>query len=200
MLKKIAIVAMAALLLLAGYISSRPDAFVVTRAAIVPGTPDIAYGLVKDFHLWSQWSPWEKIDPNMKRTYGGRVESGVDATYAWAGNSEAGEGRMLITTTLTNEMVTIKLDFTRPFVATNIVHFTFEPAKSGTRVVWSMTGRRNFMSKAFGLFMDMDQRVGKDFEKGLANMAVAAQAEVTKRAEAEAVPSEGTPAVAVPTP
>lgn len=213
MFKKIAIGLAAALLLLLGVIATRPNTFTLSRTATVPGTPDIAFALVNDFHRWGEWSPWDKLDPNMKRVYGG-AESGTGATYAWAGNSEAGEGRMTIEESKANESVRIKLEFLKPFAATNLTTFTFKPAQDGVEVTWSMSGDNNFISKAFSLFFDMDSMVGKDFEKGLASMQTAATAEVAKRAEAEAARKQAeakaaaeaaaaaaaAPAVAVPTP
>ncbi|CAM3273276.1 SRPBCC family protein [Corallococcus sp. ZKHCc1 1396] len=213
MLKKIAIGLAAALALLLAFIATRPDTFTLSRTATLPGTPDIAFGLVNDFHQWERWSPWEKLDPNLKRVYGG-AESGTGATYAWTGNSEAGEGRMTIEESRANESVRIKLEFLKPFAATNTTTFTLKPAQDGTAVTWTMTGENGFMSKAFSVFFDMDAMVGKDFEKGLASMQAAATAEIAKRAEAEAArkqaeakaaeeaatATEGAPAVAAPTP
>ena len=50
------------------------------------------------------------------------------------------------------------------------VQFTFEPAGDQTTVTWSMEGKKNFMSKAIGLFMSMDSMIGGQFEKGLADL------------------------------
>ncbi|RKH72385.1 SRPBCC family protein [Corallococcus aberystwythensis] len=215
MFKKIATGVVAVLALFAGFITTRPDTYTVTRTATVPGTPDIAFGLVNDFHQWSQWSPWDNLDPNMKRSFG-EPASGVGATYGWTGNNDVGEGRMTILEATANASVRIKLEFIKPFEDTSITSFTFKPDDDGTTVTWTMAGDHNFMSKAMCLFMDMDQMIGKDFEKGLASLKTAAQAEATKRAEAEAarkvaeakaaeeaaaaVPAEGAPAVAAPTP
>ncbi|MCY1047429.1 SRPBCC family protein [Corallococcus sp. bb12-1] len=219
MLKKIAIGLAAALVLLLAFIATRPDTFTLSRTATVPGTPDVAFALVNDFHQWSQWSPWDNLDPNLKRVFGG-AESGTGATYAWTGNSDVGEGRMTNEESRANESVRIKLEFIKPFAATNTTTFTFKPVQDGTAVTWTMTGENGFMSKAFSVFIDMDKMVGKDFDKGLASMQAAAKVEVAKRAEAEAArkqaeakaaeeaaaataaaaPTEGAPAVAVPTP
>ncbi|WP_223631619.1 SRPBCC family protein [Corallococcus sp. EGB] len=204
MLKKISMGVVAALVLFAGFVATRPDTFTVTRSATVPGSPDIAFGLVNDFHQWNQWSPWDQLDPNMKRTFGG-AESGVGATYGWTGNDDVGEGQMTIQEASANESIRVKLEFIKPFASTSTTHFTFKPASDGTSVTWTMTGDHNFISKAMCLFMDMDKMVGKDFEKGLASMKTAAQAEATKRAEAEAARKAAAeaataPAVAAPTP
>ncbi|RYZ39838.1 MAG: polyketide cyclase [Myxococcaceae bacterium] len=211
MFKKIAIGVVAVLALFAGFVATRPDTFTVTRSATVPGTPDIAFGLVNDFHQWNQWSPWDNIDPNLKRTFGG-AESGVGATYAWTGNDDVGEGNMTIEEASANASIRVKLEFIKPFASTNTTTFDFKPADAGTTVTWTMAGQHSFISKAMCLFMDMDKMVGKDFEKGLASMKTAAQAEATKRAEAEAArkvaeakaaeeaAAAAAPAVAAPTP
>ncbi|RKG83611.1 polyketide cyclase [Corallococcus sp. CA049B] len=211
MFKKIAIGVVAVLALLAGFITTRPDTYTVTRTTTVPGAPDVAFGLVNDFHQWNQWSPWDNLDPNMKKTFGG-AESGVGATYGWVGNNDVGEGRMTILEATADASVRIKLEFVKPFEDSSITTFTFKPASDGTTVTWTMAGEHTFVSKAMCLFMDMDQMIGKDFEKGLASMKTAAQAEATKRAEAEAArkvaeakaaeeaAAAAAPAVAAPTP
>ncbi|RKH67168.1 polyketide cyclase [Corallococcus interemptor] len=210
MFKKIAIGVVAVLVLFAGFVTTRPDTYTVTRSATVPGSPDIAFGLVNDFRQWNQWSPWDNLDPNMKRTFGG-AESGVGATYGWVGNNDVGEGRMTILEASADASVRIKLEFIKPFEDSSITTFTFKPADAGTTVTWTMAGEHTFMSKAMCVFMDMDQMIGKDFEKGLASMKTATQTEATKRAEAEAArkvaeakaaeeAAAAAPAVAAPTP
>jgi hypothetical protein len=77
-----------------------------------------------------------------------------------------------------------KLEFLKPFKATNTTEFTFKPDGGETVVTWSMSGQCNFMAKAFGLFMNCDKMVGGDFEKGLAGMKSLAE-EATKTAQVE---------------
>ena len=105
----------------------------------------------------------------MQRTYSG-AEKGVGAQYAWSGNKKAGAGRMTILDCQAPQMVVIKLEFIKPFAATNHATFMMTPSGSGTKITWSMTGDRPFMMKAFSLVMNMDKLVGGDFEKGLANI------------------------------
>ncbi|NMO15379.1 SRPBCC family protein [Pyxidicoccus fallax] len=186
MLKKILGGLTLALVVLAAFIATRPADFTLQRTATLSVTPDVAFTLVNDFRHWGEWSPWGKLDPNQQTTYSG-AESGVGAVYTWSGNDDVGEGRMTIEESKVNELVRIKLEFIRPFAATNTTTFTFKPTQGGTEVTWAMSGTNNFLSKAFDVFMDMDAMVGKDFEKGLASMTTAAEAESKKRAEAEAV-------------
>lgn len=188
MLKKILVGLAALILLFVGFVVTRPGTFTYQRTAVLPVSADVAFALANDFHRWPEWSPWDGLDPQQQRTYSG-PESGTGAGYAWVGNDQVGEGRMTITDSKASEQVTIKLEFIKPFAATNNTTFTFSPAEGGTQVVWAMSGENNFMSKAMGLFMDMDSMIGKDFEKGLASMKDVAVADAKKHAEAEAAPA-----------
>lgn len=109
------------------------------------------------------------MDPAAKNSYAG-VPSGEGAMFSWAGNNKVGEGRMTLMESRPNELIRIKLEFLKPFQATNTAEFTFQPAGNGTQVTWSMSGRNNFMAKAFVLIMNCDKMIGGEFEKGLANL------------------------------
>jgi hypothetical protein len=89
---------------------------------------------------------------------------------AWSGNKKVGEGRMTITASRANEVITFKLEFIRPFKATNMAEFRFTRAGDQTDVRWSMSGKSKFFFKAFGLFVDCDKMAGNDFEQGLASL------------------------------
>jgi hypothetical protein len=163
-------------------VATRPASFKIERTASMAVPPDVVQSFVQDFHQWGQWSPWEHLDPNLKRTFEG-AQAGVGAKYSWAGNDQVGEGRMTIESVQPNQSVTIKLEFLRPFEATNTTVFTFKASGSATDVTWTMSGDNNFVGKAFSLVMDMDKMVGKDFETGLANLKTVAEAEAKKPAE-----------------
>lgn len=146
--------------------SLRPDTMRIERVIEIQAPADRIFPWLVDFRKWTSWSPWENLDPNLQRTYGG-AESGVGATYAWVGDRRVGEGRMEILEATPSSRVKIALQFIKPFAANNVVELTLAPAASGTQLSWVMTGASPFMSKLFGLFMNMDAMIGKDFEKGL---------------------------------
>jgi len=159
-----------------GFVATRPERFRVERSAVVGAPPDVVFALIDDFHQWGRWSPWEKVDPDMQRTYAGPA-AGPGASYAWAGNREIGSGRMTILESRPGERVSIRLEFFEPMAATNEASFELAPSGAGTRVTWSMEGRNGFLGKAISLVMDMDAMVGTQFERGLADLDVAARAE-----------------------
>jgi carbon monoxide dehydrogenase subunit G len=150
-------------------IAGRPDEFTVSRSAKISAPPDKVFSHVNDLHQWQAWSPWAKMDPNAKNSFEGAA-SGSGAAMSWDGNKKVGAGRMTIIESAPNSLIRIKLEFIRPFKATNTAEFAFKPDGNQTVVTWSMSGKNNFFFKAFGLFMDSDKMIGKDFEKGLAAM------------------------------
>lgn len=154
--------------------ASRPDSFRVQRSVVVNAPASALFSLVDDFHAWAGWSPWERLDPELKRTHSGALK-GTGAVYAWEGNPKVGSGRMEILESSPASRLVIKLDFLKPFEAHNHAEFTFTPEGAATRVDWAMTGPQAFPMKIMSLFMNMDSMVGKDFEKGLANMKAIAE-------------------------
>ena len=173
MIKKIILGVLAVLVLgivaIAAAVSMQPDQYTVVRSATFDAPPERVFEQVNDFRNWKQWSPWEKLDPNMKTTLSG-PESGKGAGYAWIGNDEVGEGKMTIVESRPSEMVGIDLEFIQPFAMRSRSDLTFKPEGDKTNVTWAMTGENGIVGKAFSLVMDMDAMIGKDFEKGFAQM------------------------------
>ena len=157
-----------------GFATTRPDTFRVERSIVINAPPARIYALLDDFHQWSQWSPWEKLDPALKRTFSG-APSGVGATYEWQGNREAGHGRMDVVDATPPSQLGISIHFIEPFDSTNRVVFALAPEAGGTRVVWSMDGPALYITKLMGLFFSMDRMVGGDFERGLTTLKSAAE-------------------------
>lgn len=175
MLKFILIGLAVSIIALAVVVAIQPDNFRVTRSATVSAPASAVFAQVDDLRNWETWNPWQKKDPAMKVTFSG-PPAGLGASYSWVGNNEVGEGRMTITESRPGEFVRLKLEFMKPFSGTNIVDFTFKPEGDKTAVIWSMEGKINYLAKALHLVMNMDKMVGGDFEKGLADMKVAAEA------------------------
>ncbi len=151
------------------YAATKPDTFRVTRTTNIKAPQEKIFALINDFHRWDSWSPWEKLDPAMKRTHSGAA-SGKGTVYEWEGNSKVGAGRMEITDTSPSSKITIKLDFIRPFEGHNIAEFALDPKGDSTSVTWAMHGPNRYMGKVMSVFINMDRMIGKDFETGLAHL------------------------------
>lgn len=163
------------LLVLVLFVSAlfKPDTFRVERSALIAASPETLFPLIADFHQWTQWSPWEGMDPAMTRQYSGEP-SGTGAVYEWAG-PKVGAGRMEILDTHAPDRLHIRLDFTKPFEAHNEVTFSIEPEGSGSRVQWAMYGPHPLPMRMMSIVMSMDKMVGGDFEKGLAGLKSVAE-------------------------
>ena len=170
----VVVAALAAAVLL--YAATKPDAFRIERAASIKAPPEKVFALIDDLHAWSAWSPWEKLDPALKKTFSGAAR-GKGAAYAWEGNKQVGAGRMEIVESSPSSRIAIKLDFLKPFEGHNVAEFALEARDGVTRVTWSMRGPLPYFAKVLHVILPMDRMIGKSFEDGLANMKAAAEKE-----------------------
>jgi hypothetical protein len=166
---KILIAVLIVLAALAAYVATRPAEFRVSRAASIAAPAPAVFAQVNELHRWQAWSPWARKDPQMKQAYEG-PPAGTGAVTSWQGNKDVGAGRMTIVESRPNELIRIKLEFFKPFAATNSAEFSFKEQGGRTEVSWSMSGQNNFIGKAMGLVFDFDKMIGADFEAGLANL------------------------------
>jgi hypothetical protein len=150
------------------------NTYTVARSVTIDAPPATVYAQIANFHHWTNWSPWEGVDPALVRTYSG-PESGVGAQYGWTGNRKAGHGRMAITDATEPSRVQIDVVFEKPWKAHNDTVFTIEPTGSESRVTWSMTGKKTLVTRVMGLVKSMDKLLGPDFEKGLARLKATTQ-------------------------
>jgi len=176
MLKTLAIIGgviVVAVVIMLIYAATRPDSFRVQRSASIKAPPEKVFPLLNDFHRYGEWSPFEKMDADMKRTYSG-ANTGKGAAYAWESTGKAGIGRMEITDSSPSS-IKINLDFVKPFTARNKVEYTLQPKGDTTDVTWAMHGDSPYISKLMGIFFNFDKLIGSDFETGLANIKAIAE-------------------------
>ncbi len=174
MVKKILLVVVILLVGVLAYAATRPDTLHIQRTASIKAPAEKIYPLITDFRRWESWSPYEKVDPAMKKTYSGAA-SGKGAVYEWDGNSEVGQGRMEIVDTADPSRVTIKLDFMKPLEGHNVAVFALAPQGDTTNVTWTMDGPTPYICKLICVFVNMDTMIGKDLETGLANLKTIAE-------------------------
>lgn len=155
-------------------VAMQPSSYRVTRSLAIAAPPDALFPHVNDLKKWERWNPWGKADPNMKLVYGGPA-SGVGANYSWAGNREVGEGRLTIAESRPSESVRYKMEFLKPMSGSAEAEFTFKQPGQQTEVTWTVTGEKDFMSKAFCLFVSMDKMLGTKFEMALADLKAIAE-------------------------
>ncbi len=174
MFKKIALIVvllLAALLIVA---ATKPGTFAIQRTTRIQAPPARIFALIDDFHRWPAWSPYEKLDPDMRHTFGGPAQ-GVGTEYRWEGNGKVGSGRMQIASA-TPDHITIDLYFTKPMKAHNVAEFSLRPDGDTTDVTWAMHGPVPFVGKIMSVFFSMDKMIGKEFATGLSNLKAVAEA------------------------
>jgi hypothetical protein len=147
----------------------QPADFRVTRTGTISAPASAVFTQVNDLQKWDAWSPWAKLDPDAKNSFEGPT-SGTGAIMRWVGNNKVGQGSMTITESRPVDIIRFKLEFLKPFAATNTAEFTFNSKNDQTTVTWTMYGKNNFMGKAIGLIMRCEKMVGGQFEKGLATL------------------------------
>ncbi|WP_437203656.1 SRPBCC family protein [Planctomicrobium sp. SH664] len=151
----------------------------VTRKITIAAPPAVVFPHVNNLHLWNAWSPWAKLDPEAKYKFEG-PEAGAEAKMAWAGNSQVGEGTMTIIESDPDKRVLIRLNFVVPMECTTDTQFVLAPEGEQTELTWSTWGPNTFVTKAMGLFVNMDKLMGDQFEQGLKNLKTLVEAEVAK--------------------
>ena len=157
------------------YAATKPDSFAVQRTTTIKAPPENVFALINDFHEWGSWSPYEKLDPAMTKTYSGAA-NGTGAVYEWKGKtSTVGAGRIEITEAAPASKVALNLDMSEPFEGHNKVEFTLEPTGDSTNVTWAMRGPSPYLTKVMSVFINMDTMIGGQFEEGLANMKAVAE-------------------------
>ncbi|UUO08880.1 SRPBCC family protein [Blastopirellula sp. J2-11] len=154
----------------------QPNEFTVQRSLPISAPPEIVFSHINDLKKWEAWSPWEKLDPDMRKTYTDNVV-GEGASYSWDGDSNIGEGSLTIVKSTPDQQIDMDLKFIRPFACENDVVFTFVPNAGQTTITWKMDGKNTFFSKVMCLFMSMDNMVGSQFAEGLENLKKIAEEE-----------------------
>ncbi|MDO9004484.1 MAG: SRPBCC family protein [Aquabacterium sp.] len=173
MIKTIFIIAAMGIAGLLFYAASKPDTFAVQRSISIKASTDQLHSLINDLHQFNTWNPYNQKDPKVKGFYSGPV-SGPGARYEFEGNKDVGKGSIQITDS-TPSQVAMKLDIIEPFEGHNLVEFTLRPQDDTTEVTWAMRGPAPFMFKLVGIFMNMDQMIGRDFETGLNSLKTKAE-------------------------
>lgn len=159
----------AVFLIFIGAVLMQPAQYRVERSITIAAPPAAVYPWVADFKKFDQWSPWEKLDPAMKKTFSG-PDTGVGSRYEWSGNDDVGTGSMTVTAAKEGESLTMDLEFVEPWQSKAETGFALAADGEGTKVTWTMSGDNDFMGKAMGLFMDMEGMIGKDYDEGLSNL------------------------------
>lgn len=169
MIKTIFIVVGVLLAILLIYAAIKPNTFHVERTTSIKAAPEKIFPLINDIHQWEMWSPWEKGDPAIKRSYSGAA-NGKGAVYEWNSDKQVGQGRMEIIESSPPSKIVLKIDFIKPMEGHNTIDFTLMPQGDTTVVTQAMYGPSPYISRLMSIFFSMDKMIGSKFEEGLASL------------------------------
>jgi Polyketide cyclase / dehydrase and lipid transport len=175
MLSTIAILIAAAIIVVLLFAATKPDTFKITRATVMTAPPEKIFPYLNDLRKNLEWSPYEKKDPAMQRTFSG-AQAGPGAVYEFSGNSQVGAGRIAITESTPSSKVVMTLDMIKPMIASNVVTYALAAKGDATEVTWTMEGKTPYLGKVLHTVMNIDKMVGNDFAKGLANLKAIVEA------------------------
>lgn len=176
MFKFVALGVLAVLVLFCIFITTREGKFRYERSDVIKAPPEKIFPYLIDFKKGGEWSPYEKIDPNMKKTFSG-PEMQVGSIMEFEGNRDAGSGKLEILKIVPNELVEIRLTMIKPFEGVNIVEYKLTPEADGTRFSWVMSGDGGFVSKLLNFFVDCEKMVADQFTVGINNLKAIIEAQ-----------------------
>lgn len=166
---KIGIAVVIILVVFIGYVSTRDGKFRYERSGVIKASAEQIFPYISNFRMGEQWSPYEKIDLNMKKTFAGN-DGQVGSTMEFEGNSNVGSGKLEMLQIVPNESVQIRLTMLKPMHGVNIIDYKLTAEPEGTKFTWIMTGEGGFMSKLMNVLIDCEKMVGDQFSQGINNL------------------------------
>ena len=146
-----------------------PKDIVVSRSAFMNAPKDAVFNQMVHFKNWTNWSPWYKMDTNVKMTYSGN-DGTAGSAYHWVGEEKkTGEGDMK-NLAVNGTQMDFEVIFSKPNKGEAKGTLKAEDSATGTKATWTFSMHMSYPLNAMCLFMNMDKMLGSDFEKGLGNM------------------------------
>ncbi len=151
-----------------------PDHYRVQRSVVMNASAERIHPWINNLKKWPAWSAWTTAkDPTLQYSYEG-PEEGAGAVSKWDGKKFK-QGQMTIVTSSPTNGVTFDLNMEHgKFLSRHSI--TYAPAGTATKVTWTMEGDidRNPIKRFFGLVVE--KITAPDFEEGLRNLKVKAEA------------------------
>lgn len=143
-----------------------PSSYKVERSKTMTASAEIIYQQIAVFENWDAWSPWTEKDPSIVNTREGE-QGVVGSKTSWVGDPDlSGTGSMTMTELAEFAKITYDLHFA-DMDMTSKGGFDIKAGEEGTEVTWYDGGDIPFMFRPMMLFMDIEGKIGPDFERGL---------------------------------
>ncbi|WBV61221.1 SRPBCC family protein [Chryseobacterium camelliae] len=117
------------------------------------------------------WSPWNDLDPNMKKEWSG-VTGNPGEKVCWESKNEnAGKGCQEVKKVdAANKRIDTEIKFLTPYESEANAYVTVTPEGNGSKATWGFTSKIPYPFTIMKLFMNMEDAIGKDYQKGLSKL------------------------------
>ena len=159
-----------------------PKEVTIERSVMIDASKDVVFENILFFKNTEKWSPWNDYDPDMKSEIEG-TDGTIGAIYKWEGNEDVGKGKQEITKIEEFKLVETKLTFIEPFESESTSYLKMSEENDSVKVTWGMYEEPKFPANLFYLFMNMDEMIGEDFDKGLERLKKLAEEEGAEQAK-----------------
>ncbi len=147
-----------------------PKKMEVSESMTMNASPAAIWEEIADFSKWNAWSPWHKLDPNMKSTIVGNPGE-VGHGQSWEStDGGVGKGSQKFSEVRTNEFLKSEMHFNGDTEHPAYAAFTLAPDGEGTKVTWSMDGETPFMFRGLSMVMGMNKMIAAEYQKGLGDL------------------------------
>ncbi len=169
MFKRIILFAVAILAIFSVYVALQPSEMMVSRQIVIAAPAEVIFPYINNSKKANEWMPWKDSDPEVRMTYSG-PEEGVGSRSSWDSKGQMGTGEALVVQSVTNQVVKTQLSYTKPFQMSQLAEISLSPVDIGTIVSWSVSGHKGYFFRLIGVFVNCDEMIGGEFEKGLSKL------------------------------
>jgi len=180
-LKIIGIIVLILILAVAVLTFVAPTDFKLERSVEINAQKETVHKHLLYFEKSNKWSPWAELDPDQKTWLEGE-DGSIGATFFWEGNEDVGKGKQELIAFTDDKIETI-VTFIEPFESVANGYFLLNETDDKTTVTWGFDSKMPRPFNIFGLFMDISESVGKDYEKGLAKLKEIVESEKPAKKE-----------------
>jgi len=140
----------------------------VERSITINAPAEAVKNAVADHQIFHEkWSPWTEKDPSMKKTFEGTAGQPGHKLSWESENKEVGKGSMTLNS-INGDSIIQTLHFD-DYGDSKVYHIV-KGADNSTSVTWGMQSKTPFFFRGMMLFMNMEEMIGPDFDKGLAKL------------------------------
>jgi hypothetical protein len=177
--------------IMAGVAFGLPAHVTVSRSKSINAPESAVFPYLNNLHHFSEWSPWQLRDPQLKVSYGG-PEQGKGAQLQWKSDKPSiGSGSMEIVESEPNRTIDLAVNVNGLEGKGALM---LSPDGSGSKVTWSFTSESGSSPLKRWKALMLDGFVGTEYSAGLDRLKQKVEAERRPMAPAIGLTPGGMPA------